>query len=68
MTGWAQINGENNISWKKKFELDLYYIKNMSFHLDIKIIILTIEYLIKKLFNGNKKNQKIIAERFNGKN
>lgn len=68
LTGWAQINGENNISWKKKFELDLYYIKNMSFHLDIKIIILTIEYLIKKLFNGNKKNQKIIAERFNGKN
>ena len=42
ITGWAQVNGRNNLSWKKKFELDVWYIENMSLFLDIKIIILTI--------------------------
>lgn len=68
LTGWAQINGANNISWKKKFELDLYYIKNMSFYLDIKIIILTFIHIVNKIFINKKKNEKIIAEKFNGRN
>jgi undecaprenyl phosphate N,N'-diacetylbacillosamine 1-phosphate transferase len=68
LTGWAQINGANNISWKKKFELDLYYIKNMSFYLDIKIIILTFTHIVNKIFICKKKNEKIIAEKFNGRN
>ena len=42
ITGWAQVNGRNSISWKKKFELDLYYVENVSFRLDLKIIWLTI--------------------------
>jgi undecaprenyl phosphate N,N'-diacetylbacillosamine 1-phosphate transferase len=68
LTGWAQINGANNISWKKKFELDLYYIKNMSLYLDIKIIILTFIHIVNKIFINKKKNEKIIAEKFNGRN
>ena len=43
ITGWAQVNGRNAISWKRKFELDIFYIKNMSLLLDIKIIWLTIK-------------------------
>ena len=42
VTGWAQINGRNRISWEEKFELDNWYVKNQSLYLDIKILILTI--------------------------
>ncbi len=41
ITGWAQINGRNSISWTKKFEYDIYYIDNVSFLLDIKILWMT---------------------------
>ncbi len=46
ITGWAQVNGRNAISWKKRFELDVWYVDNVSFLLDIKIIFLS----IKKVF------------------
>jgi len=46
ITGWAQINGRNAISWQQKFELDIWYVDNQSFWLDIKIILLT----VKKVF------------------
>lgn len=42
ITGWAQVNGRNNLSWEKKFELDIWYTKNMTLFLDLKIVILTI--------------------------
>ena len=42
ITGWAQVNGRNNISWKEKFELDVWYVNNQSILLDIKIIILSV--------------------------
>jgi len=41
ITGWAQINGRNNISWERQFELDLWYIDNRSWLLDLKILLLT---------------------------
>ncbi|MFG1523171.1 sugar transferase [Halobacteriovorax sp. ZH1_bin.1] len=41
ITGWAQVNGRNAITWKKKFELDLYYVDNWSLFLDFKILFLT---------------------------
>jgi undecaprenyl phosphate N,N'-diacetylbacillosamine 1-phosphate transferase len=41
ITGWAQINGRNAISWKKKFEYDVWYVQNMSFLLDVKIFFKT---------------------------
>ena len=45
VTGWAQINGRNNIKWKKKFLLDVWYVDNQSFLLDLKIILFTL-YLV----------------------
>lgn len=48
ITGWAQVNGRNSISWKRKFELDLYYVDNFSFTLDMKIIWLTILKVLKR--------------------
>jgi sugar transferase EpsL len=46
ITGWAQVNGRNAISWDEKFKLDVWYIDNQSFWLDIKILLIT----IKKVF------------------
>ena len=47
ITGWAQINGRNSILWEEKFELDLWYVDNQSFWLDLKILFWT----VKKVFN-----------------
>jgi lipopolysaccharide/colanic/teichoic acid biosynthesis glycosyltransferase len=46
ITGWAQVNGRNAISWEDKFKLDVWYVDNQSFWLDIKILLLT----VKKVF------------------
>lgn len=48
ITGWAQVNGRNAISWEEKFRYDVEYINNLTFFLDIKIIFLTIKKIIKK--------------------
>lgn len=48
ITGWAQVNGRNSISWTKKFKLDVYYVENVSFRLDFKIFWLTILKVIKR--------------------
>lgn len=47
ITGWAQVNGRNSISWEEKFELDVYYVDNISFILDIKIVFLTLLKIFK---------------------
>lgn len=47
ITGWAQVNGRNAISWDKKFELDVWYVDNRSLLLDIKIVLLTIKKVFK---------------------
>ncbi|WP_313138970.1 sugar transferase [Myroides sp.] len=66
ITGWAQVNGRNAISWKRKFELDVYYVDHISFVLDIKIFFLT----IKKVFvrEGISQEGQATAEAFNGNN
>ena len=66
LTGLAQINGRNNISWKKKFEYDILYINNISFILDLKIFLLTFFKVIKRegIIPKNKKN----VEFFKGHN
>lgn len=46
ITGWAQINGRNNITWTKKFELDVWYVDHLSFALDLKIFFLTIKKVL----------------------
>ena len=46
ITGWAQVNGRNTISWEEKFDLDVWYVDNQSIWLDIKILCLTIKKVI----------------------
>ena len=65
ITGWAQVNGRNAISWEKKFEYDIFYVNNLSFLLDIKIIKLTILKVIKK--EGINQNGKVNDVPFRGK-
>lgn len=48
ITGWAQVNGRNAISWDRKFDLDIYYVNNISLGLDIKILMLTIKKILIK--------------------
>lgn len=48
ITGWAQINGRNNLSWEQKFDLDVWYVDNRGFWLDIKILILTVVKVFKR--------------------
>lgn len=48
ITGWAQVNGRNAISWQQKFEYDVWYVNNQSFYLDLKILYKTVLKVIKK--------------------
>ncbi len=66
ITGWAQVNGRNAISWTKKFELDVWYVDHCSFLLDLKIIFLT----IKKVFvrEGISQKGQATMEYFTGNN
>jgi len=48
ITGWAQVNGRNTLSWKEKFELDVWYVDNRSLCLDIKIILMTVKKVFKR--------------------
>ena len=66
ITGWAQVNGRNRLSWKDKFKLDLFYVDNIGFFLDMKIVFLTIYKVLKK--EGVDQNQETIMEKYNGKN
>lgn len=65
ITGWAQVSGRNDISWRRKFEL-VWYVDHISFWLDVKIILLT----IKKVFvrEGINKEGNATTEAFNGHN
>jgi sugar transferase EpsL len=47
LTGWAQVNGRNTLSWEQKFELDVWYVENRSLRLDLRIIALTALRVIK---------------------
>ncbi|WP_448553792.1 sugar transferase [Thalassotalea montiporae] len=48
ITGWAQVNGRNALSWQEKFDLDIWYVDNQSFWLDIKILFLTVYKVLKR--------------------
>lgn len=64
ITGWAQVNGRDKISWKEKFDLDLFYVDNYSFALDMKIIRLTVIHVVNQ-FGISKENSPSIG-RFKG--
>ena len=48
LTGWAQVNGRNAVTWDDKFKMDIYYVNNMSFRLDMKIIAMTVVKVVKR--------------------
>ena len=66
ITGWAQVNGRNAISWDEKFKLDVWYVDNQSFLLDLKILLLT----VKKVFvrEGISADGHVTIEPFKGSN
>ena len=64
ITGWAQVNGRNAISWEQKFELDLYYVENQSLWLDLKILFLTLKKVLVK--EGVNSNTSVTMEKFTG--
>ena len=64
ITGWAQVNGRNSISWEKKFEYDVWYVDNVSFLLDVKILIMTVLKVVKS--EGINEQGQATAEEFKG--
>jgi len=64
ITGWAQVNGRNAISWKEKFEYDVWYVDNISFPLDIKILFMTVLKVFKS--EGISQDGQSTAEKFKG--
>lgn len=66
ITGWAQVNGRNSISWTRKFELDIEYIDNISLLMDIKILLLTIYKVFKR--EGINQSDARPMQPFNGTN
>lgn len=64
ITGWAQVNGRNTISWEKKFELDVWYVDHCSFLLDIKILFLTVKKVL--IREGISQEGQVTMEAFKG--
>ena len=66
ITGWAQVNGRNAISWTKKFEYDVWYVDHCSFMLDLKIVFMTIKKIL--IREGISQDGQATIESFNGNN
>ena len=66
ITGWAQVNGRNTISWQQKFEYDVWYTNNISFMLDLKIVGMTIQKVFMR--KDISSEQHVTSEKFNGHN
>ena len=66
ITGWAQVNGRNAISWDEKFDLDIWYVDNQSILLDIKILLLTVKKVIMR--DGINQKGQATVEYFKGNN
>jgi sugar transferase EpsL len=64
ITGWAQVNGRNAISWEEKFKLDVWYVDNRSLWLDIKILCMTFQKVFKR--EGISQEGQVTAEKFQG--
>lgn len=70
ITGWAQCNGRNNLSWTKKFEMDVWYVDHVSFLLDCKIVWITVKKVLKRadIDNDESGEKKYTVPLFNGYN
>ncbi|WP_295220429.1 sugar transferase [uncultured Chryseobacterium sp.] len=66
ITGWAQVNGRNAISWKKKIELDVWYVDHLNFMTDLKVFLMTFKKVFKS--EGISQEGQATTEAFNGNN
>ena len=66
ITGWAQVNGRNTVSWPQKFNYDVWYVDHISFWLDIKILFLTVMKVFKA--EGISSETSVTMEKFHGNN
>lgn len=66
ITGWAQVNGRNSITWKERFALDLYYVDHLSFRLDLRILLTTVLKLVSR--EGVDQGALTTMEKYNGNN
>jgi undecaprenyl phosphate N,N'-diacetylbacillosamine 1-phosphate transferase len=66
ITGWAQVNGRNSMSWKDRFLYDIYYVENQSWIFDLKIACLTIGAIIRR--EGINQSEGVTKEKYNGSN
>lgn len=64
ITGWAQVNGRNTISWEEKFKLDVWYVENQSFWLDVKILFLTVKKVVMR--EGISAKGEVTMKKFSG--
>ncbi len=64
ITGWAQVNGRNTLSWEDKFALDVWYVNNQSLLLDIKILFMTVEKVFKR--DGISHDGEVTMSKFTG--
>lgn len=66
ITGWAQVNGRNSLSWSDRFNLDVEYVDRYNFFMDVKILVMTVGKVIKR--DGISQNGNATMEKFNGNN
>ena len=66
ITGWAQVNGRNSLSWSDRFNLDIEYVDRYNFFMDVKILVMTVGKVIKR--DGISQNGNATMEKFNGNN
>ncbi len=66
ITGWAQINGRNTLNWEEKFNLDIWYVKNQSLWLDLKILFITMIKVLRR--DGISGNGEVTMKKFTGSN
>ena len=64
LSGWAQVNGRNSVTWEDKFDMDVYYVDNLSLALDIKILFMTVKNVIKR--EGISSDTSVTMEAFTG--
>ena len=68
MSGWAQVNGRNNISWTKKFELDVYYVNHIGLVMDVKVFFTTIKKVLFREGINTTTGQSATMDYFDGTN
>lgn len=68
MSGWAQVNGRNNITWTKKFELDLYYVQHIGLLMDLRVFFTTIKKVVCRADINQENGPSATMQAFNGHN